>query len=348
MPPVWCRRQRRSAGSRWVVNEEQAKIVRLIYKLFLDGYSAYKVAQKLTELGIPTPGGKKNWSGSTVRSILRNEKYKGDALLQKVYTTNFLTKEKKKNKGEIPQYYVEKNHEAIIDPRTFERVQAELERRNQGDGRYSGVGIFASKVKCGECGGWYGSKVWHSNDKYRKIIYQCNHKFTNGCKCNTPHLTEDEIEQYFIEAVNQYLSERDVLVENAETILEFLSDTTELEGQLDESAVKMNALVEQTESIVAENAHVAIDQEIYNKRYNSLVEQYEAEKKTYDRLETEIADRKARHQQLESFITTIKETEQIQTEFDTGLWSALVDFITVKSKDDVTVTFRDGMEIQTK
>lgn len=138
------------------------------------------------------------------------------------------------------------------------------------------------------------------------------------------------------------------MVENAETILEFLSDTTELEGQIDESAVRMNALVEQTESIVAENAHVAIDQEIYNKRYNSLVEQYEAEKKTYDRLETEIADRKARHQQLESFITTIKEIAQIQTEFDTGLWSALVDFITVKSKDDVTVTFRDGMEIQTK
>ena len=261
---------------------------------------------------------------------------------------NFLTKEKKKNKGEVPQYYAEKNHEAIIDPRTFERVQAELERRNQGDGRYSGVGIFASKVKCGECGGWYGSKVWHSNDKYRKIIYQCNHKFTNGCKCTTTHLTEDEIKQYFIGAVNQYLSERDVLVENAETILEFLSDTTELEGQIDESAVRMNALVEQTESIVAENAHVAIDQEIYNKRYNSLVEQYEAEKKTYDRLETEIADRKARHQQLESFITTIKEIAQIQTEFDTGLWSALVDFITVKSKDDVTVTFRDGMEIQTK
>ena len=153
------------------------------------------------------------------------------------------------------------------------------------------MGIFASKVKCGECGGWYGSKVWHSNDKYRKIIYQCNHKFTNGCKCTTPHLTEDEIKQYFIGAVNQYLSERDVLVENAETILEFLSDTTELEGQIDESAVRMNALVEQTESIVAENAHVAIDQEIYNKRYNSLVEQYEAEKKTYDRLETEIADR---------------------------------------------------------
>ena len=171
MPPVWCRRQRRSAGSRWVVNEEQAKIVRLIYKLFLDGYSAYKVVQKLTELGIPTPGGKKNWSGSTVRSILRNEKYKGDALLQKVYTMNFLTKEKKKNKGEVPQYYVEKNHEAIIDPRTFERVQAELERRNQGDGRYSGVGIFASNVKCGECGGWYGSKVWHSNDKYVIWIY---------------------------------------------------------------------------------------------------------------------------------------------------------------------------------
>lgn len=328
-----------------MVNEEQAKTVQLIYKLFLDGYSCGKVAKKLTELGIPTPGGKKNWSSSTVRSILTNEKYKGDALLQKVYTTNFLTKEKKKNNGEVPQYYVEKNHEAIIDPRIFEQVQAEMERRTNSEGRYSGTGIFASKIKCGDCSGWFGSKVWHSNDKYRRVIYQCNHKFKNGCKCKTPHLTEDEIKEVFIKAVNQYLSEREALMENAETILHLLSDTAELEKRLDESAVKMNALVEQTENIVAENARVALDQTAYNKRYDSLISQYEAEKYTYDKLESEIADKKARHQQLQDFIIAVKETAQFQTEFDKGLWCALVDFLTVKSKDEITVTFRDGTEI---
>ena len=165
-----------------VVNQEQAKTVKLIYKLFLEGLSPYKVAKKLTEMGIPTPGGKEKWSQSCVRSILTNEKYKGDALLQKVFTTDYLTKKKKKNEGEVPQYYVEDNHEAIIDAETFDLVQMEMARRKAESGRYSGVGIFASKIRCGECGNWYGSKVWHSTDKYRRVIYQCNHKFKNEKK----------------------------------------------------------------------------------------------------------------------------------------------------------------------
>ena len=106
-----------------MVNEEQAKIVRKIYGHFLQGRSPHCIAKLLTEEGIPTPGGKKVWGKAVVQSILTNEKYKGDALLQKVYTTDFLTKKnKKKNEGEVPQYYVEGNHEAIIKPEIFDRV----------------------------------------------------------------------------------------------------------------------------------------------------------------------------------------------------------------------------------
>ena len=86
-----------------------------------------------------------------------NEKYKGDALLQKSYTVDFLTKKTKTNEGEVLQYYVENNHEAIIDPQIFELVQAEIAKRNKGKERYSGVSIFSTKVQCAECGGWYGS-----------------------------------------------------------------------------------------------------------------------------------------------------------------------------------------------
>jgi len=116
-------------------------------------------------------------------SILTNEKYKGDALLQKVYTVDFLSKKKKVNEGEVPQYYVEGNHEAIIEPSVFDWVQVLMKARRPGKNRNSCVGIFSGKIKCGDCGGWYGSKVWHSNDKYRKVIWQCNHKFDGGEKC---------------------------------------------------------------------------------------------------------------------------------------------------------------------
>jgi DNA invertase Pin-like site-specific DNA recombinase len=88
------------------VNEEEAVIVRLIYKMFLEGATPHGIAKRLTAQGIPTPGGKAKWGATTVRSILANEKYKGDALLQKSYTTDFLTKKKKVNEGEVPQYYV--------------------------------------------------------------------------------------------------------------------------------------------------------------------------------------------------------------------------------------------------
>ena len=265
-----------------VVNKEQAVTIRLIYKLFLEGYSPYKIAQILTEKGIPSPGGKEKWGHGCVRSILTNEKYKGDALLQKVFTTDYLTKHKKKNEGEVPQYYVTGNHEAIIDPKVFDHVQAELLRRDLEAGRHSGVSIYSSKIKCGECGNWYGSKVWHSNDKYRRTVYRCNHKYGDGKKCETPAIGEEDIQQAFIKAVNAYLSEKDKLLENAETILEVVSNTTALEARLDILASEMNALAEQTQNIISENASTAMDQKTYQDRYNSLASEYDAKKEEYD------------------------------------------------------------------
>ena len=111
------------------INEEQAKIVRLIYKLFLGGRSFYAITKELEKRCIKSPSGKDKWYISTVRSILTNEKYRGDALIQKEYTADFLDKTRRRNMGEIPQYYVEEHHKAIIPPDLFDFVQAEIKRR---------------------------------------------------------------------------------------------------------------------------------------------------------------------------------------------------------------------------
>lgn len=191
------------------INEEQAHTVRFIYKLFISGLSLYAITKELVNRGIKLPSGKDAWYISTVKSILTNEKYRGDALLQKQFTTDFLQKTRKTNNGEIPQYYVEEHHEAIIPPSQFDFVQAELAHREKG-GRYSGVSIFSNKIKCGECGCWYGTKVWHSKDKYRRIIYRCNGKYSKGKQpCTTPHLTEEQIKKTFLKALNTLVEEKE-------------------------------------------------------------------------------------------------------------------------------------------
>lgn len=122
----------RGENGELVINEKEAATVRRIYEMFLNGATTYAIAKALTNDKIPTPGRKEVWSKNVVKSILTNEKYKGDALLQKVFTVDYLTKVKKKNEGEVTRYYVEGSHEAIIPPEVWARVQAEFERRRHG------------------------------------------------------------------------------------------------------------------------------------------------------------------------------------------------------------------------
>ena len=119
----------RGENGEFVVNHEQAKIIKLIYGEFLTGYSFGGIVKKLMELGVNAPGGQKTWHAQAIKRILTNEKYCGDALLQKKYTPDYLTKKQVVNHGEIPQYYVEDIHEAIIDKLQFQRVQDEIARR---------------------------------------------------------------------------------------------------------------------------------------------------------------------------------------------------------------------------
>ena len=111
-----------------VVNEEQARIVRRIFYMFLQGYTPHTMAGLLTADGVPTPGGCKAWNQQTIRRILSNEKYKGDLLMQKYYIRDFLTKELEKNDGKLTQYYVENDHEAIIEREIWDAAQLEINR----------------------------------------------------------------------------------------------------------------------------------------------------------------------------------------------------------------------------
>ena len=184
----------------FVVNPAQARIVRLIYRMFLQGYSTYKISQFLTKWGIKAPAGKDEWHTSSVVSILQNEKYKGDALLQKSFTRDFLAHKREKNKGELPQYYVQDGHEAIIDRGMFDYVQTVIKDRTEtGHSRYSGVHLYSSFFKCGRCGAWYGSKVEHSNDRYRRNLLVCNNRFVAPYYCRNTRIDLKQVPDIFRE-----------------------------------------------------------------------------------------------------------------------------------------------------
>ena len=327
-----------------VVNPEQAKLVQRIYGMFLQGRSPFQIATALTKEGIPSPGGKDHWNASNIRSILTNEKYKGDALLQKSYTVDFLTKKKKMNEGEIPQYYVRDNHEAIIPPETFEMVQTLMATRKKGKNRLSSVSIFSSKIKCADCGSWYGPKVWHSNDAYRKVIWQCNHKF-EGEKCGTPTLTEDKIKELFLRAANKVVDQKEQFIAIYEQVLMKSLDTTALESELSELEAEINIAAELIEDCINENAHVALDQTEYQKHYDALVARFDKAKGRQTEVTDLIAERKARKHQIESYLQELRSREPL-TEFRETDWLAMVDYITVHSKNDIRVTFKDGTEIK--
>ena len=169
----------------------------------MQGKTPWMIAHTLSQDSVPTPSGKStNWRASVIESILTNEKYKGSALCRKKFTVDYLTKKMKTNEGEVPQYYVDDSHEAIIPPDEWEKVQKEFVRRKAMGRKYSGNSVFATKLVCGDCGAFFGSKVWNSTSE-KNIAEPYGNAMTNSKVIKNaapPHITEDVIKEAFVRA----------------------------------------------------------------------------------------------------------------------------------------------------
>ena len=213
-------------------------------------------------------------------------------------------------------------------------------------GGYSGVSIFSSKVRCGECGSWYGSKVWHSTDKYRRVIWQCNAKFKDKKHCRTPHLTEDEIKDAFLRVMNQIITEREMILEELREDQALLTGTEELEKEQKRLAEQMNVDADAVQELISQNARVAQDQAEYSVRYEALSTRFNETKAQYDSVTAQIAQRGIRRRELSRFIRAVEDLPQTITKFDEALWGSLVDHLTVHSNDNVVFTLSSGMEMK--
>ncbi len=325
---------------------EEAEIIRFIYRSFLEGMTTYSIAKALMNRGITSPSGKEKWHASTIESILKNEKYKGSALLQKSFTTDFLTKKKKINEGEVPQYYIEESHEPIIDPKDFEQVQLEFARRKKLGKQYSGTQIFAAKLVCADCGCFFGSKVWHSNSKYRRVIWQCNNKFKGQQLCSTPHLYEDEIKQRFVNAFSVFFQGKEIVIETVQFLIENLSDASALDTKIEKAIQDMENTAMLNQMHIQNNIVTAKNKDAFDKRHDELVQQYESQKAVYDKLMQKKDDRQNKVKQLQQLILQLDKTDYPVDSFDENLWRTMIDKVTVFHDNKMIFQFLDGTEIE--
>ena len=186
-----------------VIVPEQAEIVRLIFELYLKGYTFSQIKKHLEESGVKTVTGKTVWSANVIQQMLKNEKYKGDMMLQKTFTEDYLNGIRKKNIGQRTRYYVKGSHPAIISPEIFDKVQEEMLNRarlirtangNQisSGNRYSSKYLLSNLLVCGYCGGGFRRRTERG-----KIVWRCGTRMEKGkAECeNSPTLNNQDVRE---------------------------------------------------------------------------------------------------------------------------------------------------------
>lgn len=341
-----------------MIDEEQADTVKFIFNEYLLGSSLADIAKSLTAKGIKTPSGKSGWNGSTVRTILSNEKYKGDALLNKTYISDCISKKVKKNNGERPMYYVENNHPAIIDKDTFNRVQEELARRTSKrkvkqvgtkteQGKYSSKYALTELLICGECGTPYRRCTWTASGE-KKIVWRCINRLDYGKKyCHhSPTIEESVLQNAIVTAImNNAQQSADVLSilkehirigiqadEVEDNSLELLIEIAKLDEKYNALFSKMTADTEDIESI--ENQLI----EIINKKH-SLQAQVEE-------IKNERIKRENAQSRLEQIYLILDGLKNHPMTYNDTLVRQMLDTVVVESKDNIKVIFTGGYEVE--
>ena len=286
------------------------------------------------------------WSPSTVESILTNEKYKGDAILQKTYCTDYIRKTFVVNDGsEIPKYYAQNSHPAIVSAEVFDLTQMELEWRRNLKGSYSGKSCFASRIVCGDCGSFYGSKVWHSTDAYRRTIWRCNNKYDGDRKCSTPHVTQDELEKAFVSVTQKLLQEKTEILTTCRAALDAAFDTAELDRAAKRLEEQVRGIAERVRKLVEKNARVQMNQEKYQQEYNALTAEYEKTIEKLRRIAKQKQDKADRRRKIEIFLRMLERQEEC-LDFDPFTFVALVDRVVIGKDKKLELYFRNGMEYE--
>ena len=332
------------------IDEEQAAVVRQIAQWFLNGDSLHTIVDKLAQRHIPSPKGKDIWSTPTIRSILSNEKYKGDVLLQKTYKPSLFSDRAVRNDGALKKYYIEDVLPRILEPETFDRIQEELAKRGAKRptsekaktpfGRYSGKYALSTLVVCGQCGALYRRVTWYRKGE-KKIVWRCGARLDNKADCTqSPTLEESALQAAVMEAISQQYVHKDKTMETTmqsiRSVLtpetadgEYAIRTKISELQKERKALLTKALSENDDGKY-DFQFLRIKQEL--ERLQSQLEGVQAAQKSQTVDEARMAE----------IAALLEQFQERDLPFDDILVRKVVDTVRVESADRLEVTFKDG------
>ncbi len=323
-----------------IIVPEEADIIKRIYREYLEGKSLAGIGRDLEKDGILTAAGKPKWRPETIKKILMNEKYIGDALLQKTFTVDFLTKKRVKNEGHVPQYYVENSHEAIIPKELFLQAQEELHRRNniytgadKNKRLYSSKYALSTITFCGDCGDIYRRVYWNIRGR-KEFVWRCVTRIEQGPEtCKNRTVKEGDLYDAVMTAINRLLAGGDNMIRTLEeNIHAVIGDTTEYKIS------EINALLEEKQKEVISLANKGKD-------YDFLADEIDRLREKRQSLLVEDASLSGENERIDELIGFIRKNKYRTLLYDDTLVRKLIQNVTVY-EDHFVVSFKSGIEIK--
>ncbi len=337
---------------------EEAAIVKRIYQSYLSGYSIARIKKELESEGISSGTGKNVWSTNAIRYMLKNEKYIGDALLQKTYVTDFLTKKSKKNQGEIPQYYVTGNHEGIISKEMFNLVQEEIARRaskrkvsqkatKTEQGKYSSKYALSELLVCGGCGARYRRVTWARNGK-KKVVWRCINRLEYGTKyCKeSPTVEEYMLQDAIMKAICGFVEDKDELIDTLKHSLRVAMDAED--DTIDTAAI--SARIEELDSVMMDlvelSSRSSASADYFDTKFKEISdERTELQNRLRDNEQRQLITQNNNARMKELF-EILEQANFNLNEYDEALVKQLIVKVTIVSAEKIQITFKGGFEVE--
>jgi len=353
----WLLGYRKGADGNPEIVPEEAETVRRIYRRYLEGATLRDILKELEADRASTAGGLKKWTPAAVKNILKNEKYCGDALLQKTFITDCISKKVKKNNGEKPMYYVENNHPAIVPREIFRRVQEELVRRvskrrvatknvKTEQGRYSAKYALTEIMVCGECGAPYRRITWYLRGK-KKIVWRCLSRLEHGKQfChNSPSISEEKLHNAIVAALNKYAANREELCGSAFELMQLAKG-----GETEDSRISILSLKRKLENLSHKQAKLLdivledMENEVLAAELRKMIEEKQQLQDWIKTLENEGEHNACKRSRLNEMKEWPDEQPVGFTEYDDIITRRMIERIEVADTETIKVKIRD-MEV---